>query len=387
MKGLEEVLNKAVADHEVAGINVLVLKDGQELAYAQAGHADREAGKAYTRDTIARMYSMTKPVTAAATMILIDQGELEVGQAVEDILPSFKKLSVWEDGRKVPLKRKLLIKDVLTMTSGLSYPGDITSPSSMEVQQVFNELDSRLHGEAPMSTLEFADRIAECGLAFQPGEKWLYGTSADILGAVIEKVSGMRFGEFLEKELFGPLGMHDTGFYVPADKQDRLAKVYETVDGEMREYFTENLGIRYDQSESPAFEAGGAGLVSTIDDYAKFATMLLNNGEHEGRQILSKAAVRYMTSGGLAPWQLESLKHSWESLYGYDYNCFMRILEKPGSAYFYGSEGEYGWDGWLGAYFSNSPKEKVTILMTCQKRDAGTMEVTRKVRNIIGTML
>lgn len=378
---LHTLLKAAVDEHEIAGANLLILKDGAELLYTQAGFADLAQGRPYERNTISRLYSMTKPVTAAAAMILVERGQLDLGKSLGDILPACRNLQVWENGKKVPARRNIIVKDLLNMTSGLSYPG--MDESGQEAARVFEEIDSRLYGEAPLTTMEIADKLGRCGLAFHPGDKWLYGTSADILGAVIEKVSGMKFGDYLKKELFEPLGMVDTAFYVPEEKRHRLAETYECVPGGMARYVTNNLGIAYTMHRPPAFESGGAGLVSTIDDYAKFAAMLMQGGQG----ILSPFTVRMLTAGCLTDWQRESCQRSWESMMGLTYGNLMRHMAEPGAAVYHGWAGEYGWDGWLGCYFCNSPSNGITVLMTTQRRDAGTMEITRKLRNIISAHL
>ncbi len=380
-KKLNELLEIAIQNGDIAGANLLVIKDGKEVAYTEAGYASIEKNRLFKRDTICRIYSMSKPITSAAAMILVERGELELGQPVSDILEEFKNQQVWEGDTKVPARRSLLVRDLLNMTSGLPY-GDM-SPGGMEAVHVFEEMDERLYSDNQMSTMEFASKVAKCGLEFHPGEKWMYGTSADILGAVIEKITGMHYGEFLEKEIFEPLGMKDTGFYIAEDKLDRLADVYEkTADG-IKLFETNHLGVKYIKTEPPAFESGGAGLMSTLDDYAKFATMLMQGGIYDGRRILKPATVEFMTTGKLTPWQQDSLWKSWESLYGYGYANLMRVMEEPGMAMFMTWKGEYGWDGWLGTYFCNSPSNKVTILMNCQRKDAGTMDVTKRIRNVI----
>lgn len=378
---LQAVLDRSVAAGEIAGANLLILRHGEELLYAQSGFADLENRLPYRRDTIARLYSMSKPVTAAAAMILLQRGLLDLEQPLGELFPSFHGSVVWENGKKVPARREIVVGDLLNMTSGLPYPG--TDEAGQEAAAVFEELDSRLYGENPMSTLELTERLGACGLAFHPGDRWMYGTSADVLGAVVEKVSGQKFGAFLEENLFAPLGMVDTGFYVPSEKQHRLAQVYQQGSPDMAIYETNNLGICYTMHRAPAFESGGAGLVSTADDYAKFAAMLIRGGDG----ILSPAAVAHMTKSRLLPWQQESLWRSWGGMAGYGYGSLMRILEEPGMAKILGWQGEYGWDGWLGCYFCNSPENGISIVMTCQRRDAGTMPVTRKVRNVLSAML
>lgn len=382
---LHAQLNQAIEKGEIAGANLLIIKDGKELVYTDAGYANIEKNRRFERDTIIRLYSMTKPITAAAAMILMERGQLELGQPVGDILEAFQNMEVWENDKKVPARRNLLVKDLLSMTSGLSYGGE--DPAGQEVWRILEKVDAKLYGSNPLTTMEIAERIGKCGLSFHPGDQWMYGTSADVLGAVIDKISGMRFGEFLEKEIFKPLGMKDTGFYVPQEKQPRLADAYEKTPEGMKLYVTNHLGIKYTQDKPPAFESGGAGLVSTLDDYSRFAQMLLLKGTIEGRQILKPKTVEFMTSGKLTPWQQETVWKSWEGMYGYGYGNLMRIMEEPGMAQFQTWKGEYGWDGWLGAYFCNVPSENMTILLGCQRRDAGTMDVTKRIRNVLAANL
>lgn len=378
---LHDLLVRAIDDHQIAGANLLVLRRGEELLYTQAGFADMEKKIPYERHTISRLYSMTKPVTAAAAMLLVQRGQLDLGKNVGEILPEFQNMQVWENGKKVPARRNILVKDLLNMTSGLAYPGE--DPAGQEAAHVFEQVNEALYGDTPLSTREISRMLGGCALAFHPGDQWMYGTSADILGAVIEAVSGMSLGEFLQKEFFAPLGMKDTAFFVPEEKQHRLAQVYESKPGGMAVYETNNLGICYTMHRAPAFESGGAGLASTIDDYAAFANMLMLGGAG----ILTPQSVEYLAAGCLTDWQKESCCRSWESMMGHTYGNLMRHLEEPGAALHNGWQGEYGWDGWLGCYFCNSPANGITVLMTTQRRDAGTMELTRKIRNVISAYL
>ncbi len=379
---VKEVLDEAVSSQFVSGASVLVIKDGKELCYEQAGYRDLETKSPMDRDTICRLYSMTKPITAVAVMILMERGLIDLSDTVETYIDGFANLRTEEKGRIVTAKRSIMLRELLNMTSGCLYPGDQTT-AECEAAKLFQTIDDRLYGDHPMTTMEIVNAIGKLPTGFQPGTHWRYGTSADVLGGIVEKVSGMRFGEFLQKEIFGPLGMKDTAFYVPREKRNRLAKAYEWVNGSLQEYRTNNLGIRYTQDVQPAFESGGAGLVSTLDDYAKFAQMLMNEGTYQGVTILKSATVSFMTQAKLLPWQQLDLDTSWENMTGYTYGNLMRIMNDPGLSFALGTEGEYGWDGWLGAYFCNSPKDNLTYLMFMQKRDAGTNQLTRKVKNVI----
>lgn len=384
---VERVLQKAVAEGQVAGGSLLVEKDGKELVYAQAGMADKEKGRAVSRDTVFRLYSQTKPVTAAAVMILLERGELDLFQTVGEFLPAYRKLRVERrDGSISPAGRPLTLYNLLSMTSGLTYPDESTAAGRAS-GALFGEAGSRLGTDREMTTGELADRLAEGPLAFEPGTYWQYGASADVLGAVIEKVSGKTLAEFMEEEIFRPLGMKDTAFWVPEEKQSRLAKVYETVTGpeerqDTVEYKGCHLAVNNAMNRVPAYMAGGAGLASTLDDYMRFARMLLNGGVFEGKRLLKPKTVEYMTGGRLTEEQQKGFDN-WLGLSGYSYGNLMRVCKNPAQAGMLTGLGEYGWDGWLGTYFANFPRENMTILMGVQKKDGGTFSLTRKLRNLV----
>lgn len=378
---IQKTLRNSIERKEIAGGNLLVIKDGKEILYQEDGLADREEGYPVKRDSIFRLYSMSKPVTAAAVMLLLERGEIDLYEPVSRYLSGFKNQMVEEGGRLVPAEREMILKDLLSMTSGLVYGG--AGKAGRDTEALFQEIDKRLLGNEPMGTVEAMNRLGQCALAFHPGASWQYGTSADVLGAIVEVASGMGFGEFLRKEIFTPLGMGDTGFRVPAEKRERLVNVYkEDGKGGLTLYTDNHLGIIGRMDREPAFESGGAGLVSTIDDYAKFARMLIKNGELNGVRILHPKTVKYMTSGTLNAIQQKSFDQ-WLNLSGHSYGNLMRVMTDCGRAGDLGCLGEYGWDGWLGAYFCNCPKEDLTILFMMQKTDAGITPLTRKLRNII----
>lgn len=383
---LERIMAQAVETCEVAGVNLLVEKDGEEICYCEAGFADVEKGRPMRRDTILRLYSQSKPVTAAAAMFLMERGDLDLCQPVSDFLPAYGNLMVAEGGGLRPARTPMRVFDLLKMTSGLVYPDNVTM-AGIQTDAVFREMDRRLLTEEAMTTRELADALAGCALAYDPGSSWQYGTSADVLGAVIEVVSGKSFGQFLQEELFGPLGMKDTAFWVTADKQDRLAGAYETVTEEngrrsLLRYTGNNLAIRNDMAKEPAFASGGAGLASTLDDYMRFSRMLQQGGQLDGVRILRPETVHYMISGELMEPQQTAFDR-WIGLDGFSYGNLMRVCKRPDRAGYPVRAGEYGWDGWLGPYFANFPQEKLTILMGTQKKDAGTFTLTRKLRNVI----
>ena len=376
-KKLENCLQRAVENQEAAGISVLVRQDGKDLCFASAGMADSEAGKPIRRDSIFRLYSQSKPITAAAAMILVDRGLLDLETPVDQYLPGFSHPQIMDENGTRPALRAPWILELLGMTAGLSYPN--IDPVGRCAERVFEENQERIRQGQGLSTVEFCNRLGELPLAFAPGTGWRYSTCADVLGAVIEIVSGKRFGQFLREELFDPLGMKDTGFYVPEEKQDRLVRCYRRTEQGLEPFTDLHLAVgKYDMP--PAFESGGAGLVSTADDYAAFAEMLMNGGVYRRKRILSRAAVKYMTSPQLRPSVQQQM---WDNLGGYNYSCLMRICDLPGACPLFAEQGEYGWDGWLGTYFINLPKENVTFLLFQNVTDAGTTPITRRCRNIL----
>lgn len=380
MNKLDQIMQDAVDNHIIAGMNLLILKDGKEVFYGQAGYADIEQGTPYARDSINRIYSMTKPITAASVMLLMERGKLSLLDPIEMYIPEFANTKVYENGKLVPILRPITIRDLLSMSSGLLYGGDTTRQASIDAQNVYDEIDDNLYTNHQLDTLTVTRKLAACGLAFQPGEKWEYGTSADVLGGIVEVVSGMKFGEFLQKEFFNPLEMVDTGFHVPLEKTRRMPTTYESVDGGLRVCETNHLGLQYLRKDKPAFESGGAGLTSTLDDYSNFATMLMNKGAFKGRQILQEWTVSYMTKPQMIPRIQESLWNSWDTLPGMSYGNLLRMAQYPYMANYPCWEGEYGWDGWLGTYFCNSPKNRVTILIGMQHKEAGGLNVIFRLR-------
>ena len=383
MNRMQEILEEAVAAKELAGGSLLVRQHGEELCYLQAGMADREKGEAVRRDHIYRLYSMSKPVTAAAAMVLFERGQLDLAEPVSRYLPEFSGQLVEENGRLVPAVREVTVKDLLGMTSGLMYNGN-PGLTGAYVTELFRQVDERLLTDQAMTTAEIAGALGKGPLAFQPGSSWLYGTSADVLGSVVEAAAGMTFGEFLKKNIFEPLEMKDTGFFVPEEKRDRLAAAYHlNAAGELERCTQNHLGIINAMDRQPAFESGGAGLVSTIDDYARFAQMLLNEGELDGRRILQPATVRFMTAGQLTQVQREAFGRNFANMPGFSYGNLMRVMVDPGQSATLNHVGEYGWDGWLGCYFANDPAAGMTMLFMMQKTDAGLTSVVRRMRNLM----
>lgn len=373
---MDKLLQKEVDEGRAAGASALVIHRDREIYFQAYGYADKEKKMPMRRDTIIRLFSMTKPITAAAVMLLAERGVIDVRDTVSQYIPAFCNQQVWTGERLVPAERENTIWDLLNMTSGICYPDESHEPGK-QMGRVLEELIAKRERGEKADTLAYANAIAKVPLCFQPGALWMYGYSADILGAVVEAASGMRFGEFLQKEIFEPLEMKDTGFFVPEDKKDRFAQIYEWKEEQSLEPFREShLGEYY--GEDVAFESGGAGLVSTLDDYSHFAGMMLHKGEYQGRRILGSKTVEFMTQNRLS--EEQRVPCNWDSIRGYGYGCLMRVLMDQGAAGTNASLGEYGWDGWTGNYVTMDPEDEMTLLYFIQRCGAGMTPVVRKLR-------
>lgn len=378
---IQQVIEAEIQAGFLAGANVLAIKEGQTIYEQSFGLANIENDQALTLDTIFRLYSLSKPITAVAVLILVDQGKLKLKDEVSLYLPSFKNPKVEQDGELIPANREVTIFDLLTMTAGVVYPdGETIAGKSMG--EIYDQYNKEFSSGKKITTLEFINQMGACPLAFQPGEQWRYGSCADVLGAVVEVVSGMSYSEFLKQNLFEPLGMMDTGFYVPLEKQNRMATVYEYDDNKkaLKPYDGLNLSI-FPLEQKPGFESGGAGVVSSIRDYAKFAQMLLNEGSFDGKTIIRPETFQTMNQNYLS--EQQKITYNWDSLLGFGYGFLVRVLQDPTTAGLHSKPGTFGWDGWTGPYAAIDPENKAVFLYFISKINTGTTPTTKKVHNLL----
>ncbi len=387
LEKIQSVLEQAVTNKKVAGANILIYQGDEEVGYWEGGYRDIENKAKFSRDTICRLFSMSKPITSVAMMTLIEDGKIELYDEVKEYLPFFDNLKVCKDGKVVPCSRPLIIQDLLNMTSGYSYGGE-NNESEKEISKLlYCDLDSSAAKDNNISTMDVAKRLSEIPLGFEPGTDYTYGLSADILGAVVEKVTGIKYSSYLKQRIFEPLGMKDTDFYVPSEKQSRLSKVYAKKDGKLDLYESCHLGIQNSMKLQPAFESGGAGLVSTIDDYMKFTRMLTNKGELNGKRILQSKTVDFLQNSSLRDNLQKCFDNRMEHLSGYTYCNLMRVCKDPSKSRAITEKCEFGWDGWLGPYMSVDIKNDLSIVYLMQLTDSGTTNITRKLKNVIYTSL
>ncbi|WP_028511193.1 serine hydrolase domain-containing protein [Ruminococcus sp. NK3A76] len=369
---IKNIMDAAIESHSENGAAAVITKDGKEVYSCAAGYADVEGGVPFSEDTICRAFSCSKVITATAAMQLLERGKLDTSWELGWFIPEFSEAYYIRDGKKLE-SPKIRIRDLLNMTSGIPYPGD--SHEGIEgMNDLWGELDKSINDGKSLTTAEFAAKAGKTALMFPAGAEWMYGSSADIMGAVIEKLTGMRYGDYLRENIFAPLGMEDTAFYVPADKRDRLAVLYENAAQPPKKPDWVNLCI-YDYDKPPAFESGGAGIFTTARDLSRLGAELSCGG----KGVISRSAVRFMQQNGLTPEQKRTF--DWDSCKGFGYANFVRTLEDPNAAGLFATKGSFGWDGWTGTFLLNDPTEKISVTLFVQRTGAGTTPLARGIVN------
>lgn len=376
----DRLFKKAIEEEKLAGAVWAVWKEGKLQHQASFGMADRERNIPMKNNNIFRLYSTTKPITSVAVMMLLEKGLLDLLDPLRDYLPEFSHLMVYEEGEYRPAERDILLRDLMNMTSGIVYPGEDVPGKAMNKQ--YQSGINRAKEGRPFSTQEFVRTLAQAPLAFEPGTGWRYGSNAEILAAVVEIVSGQPFGDFLKEHIFDALEMRDTAFFVPEEKMDRLAQVYEYHPDKphLVPYTGDNLMI-WAKSEDPAFQSGGAGLFSTIEDYGKFAEVLLNGGSYGSQRLLAESTVEFMRRNKLTLKQLECVNRP--AMKGYGYGNLFRVMIDPIAGCTVGNCGEFGWDGWSGTYFEIDPIRKLVMAYFLSVVRFDMVSFRRRIRNIV----
>jgi CubicO group peptidase (beta-lactamase class C family) len=358
LERLHAMLQRHVDEGKHAGLISLVARHGRIVDWQTYGSRDLGAHLPMEKDTIVRVYSMSKIISSVAVMILQEEGRIKLDDPVGTYLPALAKMKVFAGGsakrpRLVDATRQMTVKDLLTHTSGLIY-GFGKGPID-EIYRGANLLESS-------SMDDFVARLATLPLAHQPGARFSYGLSIDVLGAIVEKVAAMPFERFVEERITTPLGMTDTGYDVAEAKRGRLAKVY-TLDkaNVLVEVPETQLAGVYPQA-GRGFAAGGAGMFSTIGDYTRFGQMLLNGGELDGVRILGRKTVELMLANHLN--HLARPTTEFSEAEGFGLGGSVRIDLAKGNLP--GSVGQFGWSGAATTYFNIDPKEQTLVLVFAQ---------------------
>jgi len=375
---IREVLAGYIERGETAGAVVVTCRRGESYIDT-IGHADIASGTPMLRDTIFRIASMTKPVTAVAAMILVEETKLRLDDPVDNWLPELANRKVLRSlegplDDTVPANRSITLRDLLTSRLGMG--AIMAQPGKYPVQALIDELKV---GPGPippdLTNDEWMANFGRLPLLHQPGERWMYHSGLDVAGVLIARVSGMSLGAFMKERIFDPLGMHSTGFGVAPNKVDRLATAYRRdADGRLS-IFDPAKGGHFDHP--PKFEAGGGGLVSTAQDYLRFAQLLLDMGRRGATQILSRPAVELLTMDHITPKQKELspfVPGFWDNDgWGFGLSVTTHtdtIGPKVGS---------YGWTGGLGTSWRNDPKEEMITMFFNQRMMTSPMDVRASI--------
>lgn len=369
---LERVHQQMQADVEkgrIPGAVLLIARNGKIARLDAIGYQERKSQTKMKSDAIFRIASMSKPITSTAIMILAEEGKVDIGAPVAQYLPEFKDVRVGLE--KAAPKRAMTVQDLLRHTSGLTYGIFGNSP--------VDELYKKSVIFASKSLAGMVDRIASLPLAHQPGEFWEYSVSTDVLGRIVEVVSGMELDRFVAARITGPLKMADTGFYLNAAQAARLARPDSA------------MGMpAIDPTAKPAVLSGGGGLLSTAGDYARFCQMMLNGGELGGVRILSPKTVALMTSDQLPPSTerhtsvatlLDSFGPTPEM--GTSFGLGFAVRTEAGRNPMPGSAGDFSWAGITGTYFWADPKEKLVTVLMIQVPMATNVPYWRQTRALV----
>jgi CubicO group peptidase (beta-lactamase class C family) len=358
------VMQRDIAAGLIPGAVMLIARQGKLAYFEPFGMRDQARNAPMTREAIFRLGSMTKPITIAAAMTLVEQGRLSLTDPISKYLPQFAHMQVGlelEDPatgqaslRLVPAAREIRVEDLMRHTSGFTYEALGEGPKVKEMYR-----DAGI-GARNMTTADMVEKLARLPLMDQPGTVWEYGRSIDVLGRILEILSGMPLSEFLAKRMFGPLHMPDTGFRVPPEQQERLADVMPAPAEERR--------LLLDVSKPPKFESGGGGLVSTAADYARFLQMLLNGGELDGVRLLSPKSVALMTTNRLGP-EVDTQGWRYYPGPGYGFGLGFAVRLDAGVGPQIGSVGDYFVEGLYGTFAFADPQEQLLAVFMIQSQE------------------
>jgi CubicO group peptidase (beta-lactamase class C family) len=368
LQNVDAYLQRIVDTGQVAGAGGLIIRHGVKAYRKSFGFRDIANKLPMENDSIYRIYSMSKTFTVVSAMTLYEKGLFKLQDPIGEFLPAFKNMQVAEHDsrgcvRLVPAKTPITFHHLLTMTSGIPYPGE-ESYSARAFAAIQAEAISAGAAGRPWTTAKMIDAAAQAPLCFHPGEYWLYGFSHDILGRLIEVLSGKPLGQYMEEIIFKPLGLKDTAFYVPPEKRPRLTKPYVYSTSGLLEIT--DLGTDPGASSAPpAFESGGGGLASTLDDVGRYGAMLLNWGKLEGERILSRKTIELIRENHVDPVHIKAFGFPAQA--GYGYGLGVRTMLNTAGAGLNGSPGEWAWDGMLGTWYCVDPEEDLAAVFLTQR--------------------
>tara|TARA_B100000900_G_scaffold295997_1_gene254566 strand:+ start:3083 stop:4360 length:1278 start_codon:yes stop_codon:yes gene_type:complete len=400
LQRVSDWLEQQISSQRLAGASVLIGRRG-DIGYVRtAGMADIERAKPFREDTIVRIFSMTKPITSVAAMMLYEQGCFQLDEPVAKYLPEFARTQVWKGGDHAlsevePQSSPMLIKHLFTHTSGLTYGFMHTNVVDAE----YRARDLEFRGKAA-TLAQWVEELAAVPLICQPGTQWNYSVAIDVLGRLVEVWSGQGLAEFFQERIFAPLGMSDTAFAVAAENQSRFAALYSpSSGGDMRSVGKKSAptaeqprgGLKQMESSAqseyfsePTLCSGGGGLTGTLGDYAKFCQMLLNGGELDGERLLSPTTVNYMRINQLPEGRdmaaMGQPVWSETSYDGIGFGLGFAVVIDPPKASIITSKGEHHWGGAASTFFWIDPTEDLFVVFLTQLMPSSTYPIRRELR-------
>ena len=392
-------LEQQVISKRVAGASLLICRHGHAAFFEVTGVARKESSMAFAEDTIVRIFSMTKPITTVAAMMLYERGCFQLDHPVSRYLPAFAQTRVWSGGdisESVPQESPMTVRQLMTHTSGLTY--GFMHQNVIDAEYRRRDLDERRH----LKLADWVDSLAEIPLLCQPGLQWNYSVSTDVLGRLVELWSGVSLAEFFHHHIFEPLQMKDTDFSVRVDQVNRFAALYGPTSGQTManvggggvSHEDRPGGTRLIESamespylQVPEFYSGGGGLVGTMGDYARFCQMLMNKGELDGKRLLSRKTVEFMRlnqlpeNGDMA--SMGQPVWSETNYEGIGFGIGWAVVLDPAKAHIIASVGEHHWGGAASTFFWLDPEEDLFVIFLTQLIPSSTYPIRRELRSLV----
>jgi CubicO group peptidase (beta-lactamase class C family) len=398
LKRLDEWLEKQITSDRLAGCSLLLARHGKIAYFNTTGHSELETNKPFQEDTIVRLYSMTKPITTVAAMMLYEENAFQLDDPIYRYIPAFREMQVWQGGSLDNTKaaeRPITVRHLMTHTSGLTYGFMQANP----VDERYREL--RLESPSDAANIEeWVERAATVPLIAQPGSQWNYSIATDVLGRLVEIWSGETLAEYFENHIFQPLKMNDMAFHVAEEKKDRFAALYNPPSGsnmssvgQAAVLFEEDKvkGLMLEDSaeksrylKPPTHYSGGGGLTGTMSDYSRFCQMLLNRGELDGTRLLGRKVVEYMMQNHLPDNKdmaaMNQPVWSETTAEGIGFGLGGAVMIDPVKAQVVSSAGEFNWGGAASTVFWIDPKEDLYTIFLTQLKPSSTYPIRRELR-------
>lgn len=377
---IDAALNGLIQSKKLVGVSALVYENDREVYFGAFGAADRETAKPMTRDTLVQIFSMTKPITGVAFMMLYEQGKFQLDDPLEKYAPEFANMRVYAGidphGEVIyePVRRPVTLRDITRHTAGF-YNGTDHTP----LAEIVRAVDA---GSKTNTLADEAKKLGSLPLLFQPGTRWLYGPSVDIQALLVERLSGMPFDKYLEQRIFKPLRMRHTSYVLHTEDRGRMAAMYDWHEDGSLSREPDETALEFNSRDWP-MKPGSYGLISTLDDYMRFARMLQNGGELDGTRILNAETVRLMATDAMPP---EVTDESWlptKGSVGFGIDFAVRVRPPANAQEASGAVGEFFWDGAADTMFWVDPKNKITAVLFTQYKPFGKVPLHKAFRDAV----